>query len=260
MPRTLETGHGTLITCHDFAELSATAAGVFMTAATSAVRDHGRFMVALSGGKTPVGMYRELVRQCVRIPWDKTYLFWSDERCVPADDPESNYGFAERELLRHIPVPPERIFRMQGELEPQRAAAEYERAMREVFQLAPGKLPRFDLMLLGMGDEGHIASLFPGSEALAAQRLAAAPYVESKKMYRLTLTLPVINDARATVVLVSGEAKAEALAKAIRGPDEHLPAQLLRPVNGTLTWIADESAASRMQISSTKERISGGAT
>jgi 6-phosphogluconolactonase len=249
MSRSVQRGHGELLICRDYDELSRTAAERFIVAANNAVRERGRFMGALSGGKTPVGMYRLLAGEMrERVPRDRAYLFWSDERCVPPDDPESNYGLAERELLRRIPVPPERIFRMRGELEPQRAAADYERALRSAFQLAPAELPRFDLLLLGMGDEGHTASLFPGSEALKeTQKLVAAPFVPKVKMYRLTLTLPVINAARAVVVLVSGEKKSRALAQAVAGGDE-LPAQLVRPTDGTLTWIADRDAAKSVEL------------
>lgn len=247
MARIVEASRGELVICRDYEELSRTAAERFVAAAQQAVRERGRFMVALSGGKTPVDMYRLLAGEMRdRVSWDRCYFFWGDERCVPPDHPESNYGFARRELLAHIPAPPEHIYRMKGELEPQRAAEEYERVLREVFNVAPGELPRFDLLPLGMGEEGHTASLFPGSEALnETRRLVAAPYVEKVKMYRLTLTLPVINAARQVMFEISGEDKAWALEQAVAGGNE-LPAQMVHPTHGSLIWIVDEKAAGRL--------------
>lgn len=249
MARTIETGHGQLVVCGGYDELCRKTAAVFVAASEQAVRERGRFMVVLAGGKTPAGVYRLLAGEMRNaVPWDKSYVFWSDERCVPPDNPESNYGMAERELLRHVPVPPEHVFRMKGELEPQRAAEEYERALREIFQLAPGEAPRFDLLLLGMGEEGHTASLFPGSEALdEARRLVVAPYVPKVKMYRITLTLPVLNSARAVVMLVAGQNKAATLGKVFLGPAEQLPVQRVRPAGGSLTWIVDEEAARQLR-------------
>lgn len=246
----MATARAQVLVCRDLDELSREAAARFVQAALEAVRERGRFLVALSGGKTPIGMYRLLAGELRdRVPWDKSFVFWSDERCVPPDHPESNYGLAARELLAHVPVAPGRIFRMKGELEPPRAADEYELILRDVFQLAPGDLPRFDLLLLGMGEEGHTASLFPGSEALKeTQRLAAAVYVPKVNMYRLTLTLPVINNARAAIELISGANKAAALAHVLAGKEPQLPAQMVRPVDGTLTWIVDREAARELQI------------
>ncbi len=249
MARTIETGQGTLLVCSNYDELSRQAATDFAAAAQHAVRERGRFMAVLSGGKTPVGAFRLLAGEMRNaVPWDRTYLFWSDERCVPADSPESNYGMAQRELLSHVPVPSGQVFRMKGELEPQRAADEYERQLREVFQPGAGEVPRFDLLLLGMGDNGHTASLFPGSEALEeTRRLVAAPHVVEVKMYRLTLTFPVLNNGRALMLLVSGQSKAATLARALRGPAGELPVQRVRPSSGTLTWYVDEDAASQLR-------------
>ncbi len=250
MPHLLEAARGQVVICRDSDELSREAATRFAAVAQDAASARGRFLVALSGGKTPVGMYRLLAGELrERVPWDRSYLFWSDERCVPPDDPESNYGLAQRELLAHVPVAAERVFRMKGELQPQHAAAEYELILREVFGLAQGDVPRFDLLLLGMGEEGHTASLFPGSEVLReTQRLVAAVYVTKVKMDRLTLTLPVINHSRTVIELVSGANKAAALAQVLEGQDQRLPAQMVRPVNGNLAWIVDRAAAAELRI------------
>ncbi len=249
MARTMETGHGKLLVFRNYDELSREAANNFVAAAQRAIRERRRFMTVLSGGKTPIGVFRLLAGELRNAtPWDKTYVFWSDERCVPPDSPESNYGMAQRELLSHVPIPPNQVFRMKGELDPQRAAEEYERELRESFRLASGEVPRFDLLLLGMGENGHTASLFPGSATLEETRqLVASAYVPQAKMYRITLTFPVLNQGRETMMLVSGQGKADTLARVFHGPAGELPVQRVRPVSGSLTWYVDEEAASQLR-------------
>jgi 6-phosphogluconolactonase len=237
---------GELVLCESAGRLGRQAAGFFADVAKAAVKRAGTFFVALSGGSTPELMYRELAGSEYRkqVPWEQGEYFWSDERCVPPDHADSNFGLAECALLSKVPIPPERIHRMRGELEPEHAAAEYEEELRRAFRVAAPEVPRFDLLLLGLGDDGHIASLFPGSPALdETKRLAAANYVKKFNGYRLTLTLPVINAARNVVFLVSGEKKAPALRRVMRGGGASVPAERVRPSVGKLIWFVDEAAA-----------------
>jgi 6-phosphogluconolactonase len=239
-----------LVVLQDQAALSEEAAERFSTIAESAVAQAGRFTVALAGGSTPRPVYARLVTEPYRsrIPWRRTIVFWGDERCVPPDHPDSNYRMAEETLLRHLPVAPEGVYRMRGEdPEPARAASNYEQLLRAAFQLEAGAVPRFDLILLGMGGDGHTASLFPGSSALAERaHLVAAPYVERLLAYRLTLTLPVINAAAAILFLISGREKAEIL-RSVLDPswsDNQIPARQVCPRDGRLIWLVDQAAAS----------------
>jgi 6-phosphogluconolactonase len=208
-----------------------------------------RYTVALSGGSTPGRLYRRLGREPTvrdRLPWDKIHFFWGDERHVPPDHPQSNYRMANEALFASAPVPKKNIHRVNAE-EPDamRAAADYERELSSFFELRPGQLPRFDCILLGIGPDGHTASLFPGTKALhAKERLAVANWVEKLKTYRITLTAPVVNQAALIIFLVSGKEKAEILKEILEGayrPDL-LPAQLIRPENGNLLWLVDEAA------------------
>lgn len=184
----------------DLRRLADAAAERFAETAEMAVARAGRFTVALAGGSTPKGLHARLAAEPYRsrIPWSRAHVFWGDERCVPPAHTESNFGMAMETLLRHVPIPQAQIYRMRGEdPDPDRAAAEYERLLRNVFELEAGALPRFDLVLLGMGADGHAASLFPGSPVLReATRLVVAPYVERVAGYRLTLTLPVLKPPR----------------------------------------------------------------
>lgn len=235
------------------AELTAAAAGEIVKVAGQATAGRGRFTWALSGGSTPRDLYRLLASGAWRdrLPWHASHFFWSDERHVPPDHPESNYRMAREAMLDAIPVPPENVHRIRAE-EPdaQRAAAEYEAALRSFFALEPKDWPRFDLILLGLGKDGHTASLFPGSPAIRRlralpderERLVAAPWIESLRAFRITFTPPVLNHARRTVFLVSGEEKAEALRAVLQGerqPDRY-PAQV---VEGNILWMVDRAAA-----------------
>lgn len=231
--------------------LMAAAADQFVRLAAAAIGARGRFTVALSGGSTPKGMYRLLGAEprSAQVDWSKINVFWGDERCVPPDDPASNYRLAREALLDLVPIPSQNIFRMLGEAPPERAAEEYERILRSELP-ANGAAGRFDLILLGMGDNGHTASLFPGLPAVRERlRWVMAEYVEEVSMWRLTLTPVVINAAANVSFLVSGEDKAEMLARVIEGPVDvdRLPAQVVRPVNGQLRWLVDEPAARRLQ-------------
>jgi len=217
--------------------------------ATAAVRSRGRFTFALSGGSTPRSVYTILTTKA-SLPWDKIYLFFGDERHVPPDNPESNYRMAKESLLSKVPIPPENIFRVPAENPDASQAAEaYEQTLRKFFDPAPGSFARFDLVLLGMGPDGHTASLFPGTKALQEKfRWVVSNWVEKFKTDRLTLTLPVLNNAAVVMFLVSGQDKAGMLKEALEGrqPGELFPSKLIKPSNGELIWMLDRAVAAQL--------------
>lgn len=221
------------------------AAHIFAAACEEAISERGVFRAAISGGQTPIPLFRLLARSdwAERLPWDKMTFFWVDERGVGPDHPDSNYGMARRELLSHVPAT--HFYRMRGDEDAIEEANRYEKLLRQDFNLNPGELPRFDFMLLGMGADGHIASIFPNSPLLAEKkRLVADVYVPERKADRITLTLPVINNSRLCMFMVEGKDKHLALSSALNLLTEpRLPAQLVRPVVGDLVWIVDEAAA-----------------
>jgi 6-phosphogluconolactonase len=245
---------GTLRVARDASDLARRAADVFASIAEDAVRKRGRFMVALAGGDTPRALYAVLAADAQvpapRLDWSRARVFWGDERCVPPDHPESNYRMASEALLDKVPIPAAHVHRMRGEDEdPQRAADLYASVLRAAFGAPAPELPRFDLVLLGLGADAHTASLFPGSSVLReTARLVAAPHVEKLAAHRLTLTPPVLNAAMHVVFLVSGRAKAgplrDVLEQEVR--PELRPAQCVRPERGELLWLVDAEAASRL--------------
>jgi 6-phosphogluconolactonase len=181
------------------------------------------------------------------MPWSQLDLWWADERCVPPDDPDSNYRMTREAMLDHVPLKPEQIHRMEGELAPEAAAARYEAELRNSFRLEGAELPRFDVVQLGMGPDGHTASLFPHTQALRElARLAVANHVENKDAWRVTLTSPAINRGSQVFFLIGGEDKAQILKEVFAGPrdPERLPSQLIRPAGGILTLLLDRAAAS----------------
>jgi len=218
-------------------------AELFIETAADAIRARGRFAAALAGGSTPRALYERLSR--MPLDWQNIHLFWGDERCVPPGHADSNYRMTAESLLDHIPIPPENIHRILGELSPAQAAESYEQELRAFF----GDSPRFDLVLLGMGDDGHTASLFPGSPALAEfVRWAVAVEHTTPPLplvSRVTLTFGVFNAARRVIFLVSGGGKASRLAEIQRGDD--YPAGRIQPADGDLLWFLDESAASLLK-------------
>lgn len=234
----------------DLAELTRAAAGEIARFAESAVAEHGRFTWALSGGSTPRPVYEALASDPYRerLPWSAIHLFWGDERHVPPDHPESNYRMAREAMIDRASVPAGNVHRVAAEdPDARRAAAAYEDELRSFFGLAPGEWPVFDLMLLGIGPDGHTASLFPGSPALRERdALVVAPWVEAQRMFRITLTPPVLNHSRLSLFLVSGEDKAEALRAVIEGErePERYPAQV---VGGNVLWMVDRAAGSRLE-------------
>ena len=236
-------------------ELFEVAAEEVVRAATEAVAQRGQFTIALSGGSTPKNLFNLLATNARTVfPWDRTYFFWSDERHVPPTDPESNYRMAEEIMLSKIPVNAGNVFRIAAENPDAAAVAEaYEQTLRKFFQQQPGQVPVFDLILLGMGPDGHTASLFPNTVGLQEKtRLVIANWVDKLKANRLTMTLPVLNSAREMSFLASGTDKAQVLRTVLEedAPPEQYPAKLVRPSNGRLIWFVDRAAAS--QLTSTK--------
>jgi len=232
-------------------ELFAAAAEEVVCAAQDAVAQRGRFTIALSGGSTPRSLNTLLATNArTSLPWDRVFFFWGDERHVPPTDSESNYRMAEETLLSKIPVAPANVFRIPAENPHASAAAEaYEQTLRTFFTLEPGQFPCFDLILLGMGPDGHTASLFPETAALQEKsRLVVANWVEKFKTDRITLTLPVLNAARSVAFLVSGVDKAAALHEVLETdvPGEQYPSKLVRPSDGRLIWLVDRAAASEL--------------
>jgi len=224
--------------------------------AASSIASHGRFSLVLAGGSTPRKLYERLAQPdyARQIEWARTHIFWGDERFVPPDHPESNYRMAREALLRHVPLPPTNVYRMRGEMEPTQAVANYNNRLADFFGLPQqpdaAAQPPFDLVLLGMGADGHTASLFPGTPAVREQqRRVVAHYVEAFGAWRLTLTPPAINAARNIAFFVSGESKAARLREVLRGPaqPEAQPAQTIRPTHGTLVWLIDADAAKELE-------------
>ena len=225
-------------------DLAKAAAQIFAERSSRAVARRGFFTVALSGGSTPRLLYQVLAdRNEEHVPWMNVHFFWSDERHVPPDHFESNFRMANEAMLSHVPVTRENVHRVRSENpDAAQAAKEYE---EEVLKFVPGSPPRFDLILLGLGNDGHTASIFPGSEVLDdTKRLVAAPWVEKLNAYRITMTLPLINNAETVMFLVSGAEKAEIVKEVLKGPRRY-PAQEVRPINGKLIWMLDREAASK---------------
>jgi 6-phosphogluconolactonase len=233
-------------------ELFEIAAEEVVRCAQEAVAGRGRFTIALSGGSTPNSLFNLLATNARSVlPWDRTFFFWGDERHVPPTDPDSNYRMAYETMLSKIPVAAGNVFRMPAENpDADSAAREYEATLRKFFQMEPGQVPIFDLILLGMGPDGHTASLFPGTAGLQEKsRLVIANWVEKLKTSRLTLTLPVLNAARCVAFLVSGTDKAAVLRTVLEdedAPAEQYPSKLVRPNNGRLVWLVDRAAASQL--------------
>jgi len=228
-----------LTVVEDEAALAAHAAQRFAAIVGEAVRLRRRALVALTGGTTPRRMYRMLGQDPHRVPWRSVHVYWGDERCVPPDHDDSNYGMAREALLAHVPIPETQVHRMRGERPPDQAAADYEREL-------PGT---FDLMLLGLGDDAHLASIFPGSPVLdETEHRVAAPWVPHLAAYRLTLTPPALLDARKILVIVAGAHKAPAVRAALNGPDAtgRWPAQILRRAPDRVEWIVDRAAAGEL--------------
>jgi 6-phosphogluconolactonase len=234
------------------AELAASAAEEFFARALQAHAKGSLFTCALSGGSTPSHLFQRMSApgMLARLPegfWKSVHFFWGDERDVPPDHPDSNYRLARETLLSRIEIPENNIHPIRCEPGfPSMAAISYENELRRFFALEPGAFPRLDLIFLGMGDDGHVASLFPHSEALKEEtRLVAASWVKKFNSYRVTLTLPVLNNAACVIFLIQGSSKAEIVSRVMtepRHPDQ-LPVEAIRPKNGELLWLVDKAAA-----------------
>jgi 6-phosphogluconolactonase len=238
-------GAGLIRVYADPESLSRAAATWFVRQAEAALGARGRFSVALSGGGTPRRTYELLAALPYRnqVDWRRVHVFWGDERCVPWNDPRSNARMAYQAWLRQVPLPGNQIHPIDCTQAPEAAARRYEALLREYFGGGP---PRLDLVILGLGENGHTASLFPHTPVLQEQeRWAAAVYVADQDLYRVTLTAPLLNQASAVVFLVAGESKAGVLKEVRQGAHdpERLPAQLIRPESGQLLWLVDEAAA-----------------
>jgi 6-phosphogluconolactonase len=231
------------------ADLFRASAEEFVRAGKAAIATRARFTVALSGGSTPKNLYSLLAAQHTAFDWDRTFLFFGDERHVPPDHPDSNYRMVKEALLTKISIPSENVFRAKAENPDAAAAAlEYENDLRRFFTLQSGEFPRFDLILLGMGPDGHTASLFPGSDGLKEQsRLVIANWVEKFKTHRISFTFPVLNNASEVMFLASGPDKADMVHQVLEGKNTPpYPSQLVQPTEGTLLWMLDEAAASKL--------------
>jgi 6-phosphogluconolactonase len=239
----------------DGAAIAKRAAQEFVQAAAEAVRERGSYNVALGGGSTPRALYSLLVNDptlCSQVPWDKIHLFFGDERHVAPDHPDSNFRMATEAMIAKSPLRAKQVVRIKGEYpDTGKAAVEYEKALRDYFKLKDGEYPRFDLLLAGMGNEGHTLSLFPGTKALHADgRVVVRNWIGKLYTERITLTAPAASNAANIIFMVTGADKAPALKAVLEGPfePEQLPAQLLQPQNGKLLWLVDAAAGSMLSI------------
>lgn len=239
----------------DGATIAKRAAQEFVQAAATAVRENGSFNVALAGGSTPKALYRLLVDDRVlrsQVPWAKIHLFFGDERHVGPGHPDSNFRMATEAMISKAPLRKEQVTRIHGENpDAEEAAREHEQDLRSYFNLEPGKYPRFDLLLVGMGNEGHTLSLFPGTKALhPGERIVVRNWVGKLFTDRITLTAPAANNAALIIFMVTGADKALALKGVLEGPyePEQLPAQLLQPADGRLLWLVDAAAGGMLSI------------
>ena len=240
----------------DLEELSRAAAQLFSEVARQSVASRGRFSVLVSGGETPRRTYELLSKEphLSGLPWDRMHIFFGDERCVPAGDPRSNALMLQHALLDRVPLAKQQVHPIRCESDPQAAATEYENELREYFA---GVQPEFDLVLLGLGDDGHTASLFPGSPALnELEHWTAVARKQGEEIMRVTLTPPLLNQAGLVLFLVAGPDKARILKELLEGPfNPHLlPAQLIRPLSGKLRWFADRSAAALLSGATIRSR------
>ena len=226
-------------------ELHGAVVGMVEDVINASLRDHGVCLLALSGGETPRPIYRLLASSAERekIDWRRIHILFADERMVPPDDPLSNFGMVHQELIAHLPIPPENVHRIAGEKDPRLAASEYEAVVEGLMSGEDGKV---DLVLLGLGADGHTASLFPDSPSTGMDQKIQSPYVKEIGAWRVTMTLPFINSARRVIFIVTGKKKAEILRRLTdqTEPSPLLPASQIRPASGDCLWMVDRDAAS----------------
>jgi len=230
--------------------VSRTAAEMMVSLVLKRLKSKESFAVSLSGGSSPKNMFALLANDAAlrnRMPWDRVHFFWGDERHVAPDHADSNYRMTNEAMLSRVPVPPENIHRIRAEKpDAGKAAEDYEQELRRFFKLGTEQLPPFDCVFLGMGPDGHTASLFPGTKALhERERLVVSNWVDKFQSYRITMTTPVLNNADLVIFLVSGEEKAEPLRVVLEGQKQSdlLPSQLIEPTHGKLLWLVDQAAA-----------------
>jgi len=233
----------------DAATIAKRAAQEILQSATAAAAQRGSFSLVLAGGSTPKTLYQLLVNDAAlraQLPWDKMILLFGDERHVAPDHPDSNFRMATEAMISKAPLKSEQVLRIKGEYkDAEKAALEYEQSLRQSFKLRESEFPRFDVVLLGMGNDGHTLSLFPGTKALhQTQRLAAANWIGKLYTERITMTAPAINNAAQVIFMVTGTDKALALKGVLEGPyePEQLPSQLIQPRNGKVQWLVDTAA------------------
>lgn len=237
-----------VIVCHSQEEIFTKSADIFVSLASESIAARGQFTVALSGGSTPKGMYTLLASDVYRdkVDWNKVQMFWGDERSVAPDNDQSNYKMANQAMISKLPIPAENVHRMQAESEDiETAAKDYESTLKRVFGYADGEQPKFDLILLGMGDDGHTASLFPGTKALGEkERTVVVNWVEKFNTNRMTFTAPAINSAHNIVFMAAGANKLQPLKEVLVGErnPELYPSQLVKPTEGKLIWLVDDAA------------------
>lgn len=248
-------GSARILVAENVSDLAVKTADIFTECAEESVRMKGAFTVCLCGGATPRPLYGILARESdrfrSRVPWERTHIFFTDERYVPPDHPDSNLRMVRDAMLSRVPIPEENVHAIDTRLpDASRSAEEYERLLIRFFHLGQGEQPRFDLILLGLGGDGHTASLFPGTEAVReTRRLVTQQWVDVLGMHRITLTLPVLNNASTVIFLVSGGGKAGTLRAVLCEPrsDPPLPAQLIAPREGRVFWIVDRDAARSLE-------------
>lgn len=233
----------------DAEALSQAAAALFADEARKSVAASDRFSISLAGGQTPRRVYEILAQAPYRdgIPWSRVHVFWGDERCVPAEDSRSNARMARQALLDHVPIPAEQVHPVPFAATPAESAAQYAVTLRTFFS---GAEPRFDLVLLGLGENGHTASLFPNTPVLSdRQRWVAEVYVQEQNLWRITMTAVLLNEAAVAAFLVTGANKADVVREVVEGPRDaaRLPAQLIQLTHGELRWLLDRGAASKLQ-------------
>lgn len=226
--------------------LAKQAAEIFVASAGRFIDKKGLFSVAISGGSTPRRMHKMLATEpfIQNIPWQKTHIFWVDERCVPQDSPESNYGTAKRDFIDEVPIPQSHVHWIECGPSPGKSAKKYQKTLKDIFSFESSRVPCFDLLYLGMGADGHIASLFPGQKSLyEKEKLVVAVKGGNPNVNRITMTFPLLNQARHIVFIITGEEKARTVKMVLEDRKIPLPAKIIRPLNGQLTWLMDSGAA-----------------
>jgi 6-phosphogluconolactonase len=245
----------------DAIQLAHKGAALFKQHAKDSIERNGRFSVAVSGGSTPRVMHRLLGQEpyLFEVDWQRTDIFWVDERLVPFDDPASNFGAAKADWLDKIPIPANQIHPMPGEGQLEISAAEYQSGLEKFFHDRQDNFPMFDLIFLGIGTDGHTASLFPeDTAAQTTDKWVLGVKGGNPDVFRLTLTLPVLNQARSICFMVSGNSKAPVMETVFKNPEAQLPAQLVRPLSGKLLWLLDEAAASLLPENLVRTAKTGG--